>query len=569
MKYLFKTIIRNFIRKPVTNLINLFGLSISLALVIILSVYCYSELTIDNFQKNGDRVYIYALEDHVYTPGILKENIDAKVPAVEATVRIGGTWDVPVFQAENKEPITSDLIFADEDFFKLFTYRFIEGNVETALKEPLAIVITKSLSRKLFGSEPALGKSIKLNNNKSLVVSAVIEEPAANSCLIFSAVTNIATRKIVMENEGEYTQWGWCDFQTFLLLKKGVNRDETGKTILSLFPVENQKDYENSKLTPLKKIYFSKFSLLGSTYLISGDKKKVQILLLVASLILMIALINFINISSSQWHEKIKQTGVLKIIGAMRSSILRDILAESFLFFLAALVLAIELINAIRPFVSNFTGIHYNQKLTDSTIFVIVSLAIIIIISVAFSILPALRISSSRAVDNLKKTTIADKTNFSLRGVLVTFQFTVAIVLISFTLLVQKQVNYGSSNLGFDHTNILSIKLTEQLSRKTDILKNILETNPSIKKISFSQFNPGNTNQYRETELSVNGEKKQISFDLMSADAEFFDMLGLKLVSGRLYNESLSSDKKKVVVNETFLRENNINPLGGTVTMGA
>jgi len=570
MKHLLKAIIRNFTRKPVTNLINLLGLSISLALAIILSVYCYSEITTDNFQKNGDRVYIYALEDHVYTPGILKENIDAKVPAVEATVRIGGTWDVPVFQAENKESITSDLIFADEDFFKLFTYKFIEGNVETALKEPLAVVITKSLSNKLFGSEPAFGKTIKLNNSKSLVVSAVIEEPGANSCLNFSAVTNMATRKIVMENEGEYTQWGWCDFQTFLLLRKGANPVETGKIILSLFPVENQKDYVNSKLTPLKKIYFSKFSLLGSAYLISGDKKKVQILLLVASLVLMIALINFINISSSQWYEKIKQTGVLKIIGAMRSSILRDILAESFLFFLTALFLAIELINAISPFVRNFTGIHYSQKLTDSPVFILVSLAIIIVLSVAFSILPALRISSSRAIDNLKKTTRTDNTNFSFRGVLVTFQFTVAIVLISFTILVEKQVKYGSNNLGFDQTNILSIKLTEQLSQKIDVLKNILETNSSIKKISFSQFNPGNTNQYRETELSLNGEKKQISFDLLSADAEFFNMLGLKLVSGRLYTESLSSDKKKVVVNETFLRENNIaNPIGGTVTMGA
>ena len=114
-----------------------------------------------------------------------------------------------------------------------------------------------------------MGKTIKLNNDKSLTVSAVIDEPNANSCLTFSAVTTIATRKIVQENGGEYTEWGWCDFQTFLLLKKGVDPEETGKTILSLFPEENQKDYLKTKLTPLKKIYFSKFSLFGSNYLIS------------------------------------------------------------------------------------------------------------------------------------------------------------------------------------------------------------------------------------------------------------------------------------------------------------
>jgi ABC-type antimicrobial peptide transport system, permease component len=519
---------------------------------------------------NGERVYLYGLEDHFYTPGILKENIDMKVPGVESTVRIVGTWEAPVFQAENKEPLTSDLIFADEDFFKLFTYKFIEGNPGSALKDPMNVVITKTLSNKLFGGDEAMGKILKLNNDKSLTVSAVIEEPSANSCLSFSAVTSIATRKIVQENGGEYTEWGWCDFQTFLLLKKGVNPQETAKAIQSLFPAESQKDYSNTTLTSLKKIYFSKFSILGSNYLITGDKRKISILVLVATLVLLVALINFINISSSQWKERIKQTGVMKIIGATRSSVLYNTIAESFLFFLAALIIAIEIVNAVSSFIRNYTGIHYNQKLINSPGFLLVSLAIIIVLSVIFSIIPALRISSSRAVDNLKNTLRPDTTKISFRGVLVTLQFTIAIVLISFTVMVQKQVRFGSNNLGFDQSNIISIKLTDQLNQKKEVLKNILDQNSLIKKISFSQFYPGNTNQYRETELTLNGEKKQISFDLFSADAVFFEMLGLQLVSGRLYADNLSSDKKKIVVNETFLHENKItNPLGGTMIMGA
>jgi putative ABC transport system permease protein len=519
---------------------------------------------------NGERVYLYGLEDHFYTPGILKENIDMKVPGVESTVRIGGTWEAPVFQAENKEPLTSDLIFADEDFFKLFTYKFIEGNPGSALKDPMNVVITKTLSNKLFGGDEAMGKILKLNNDKSLTVSAVIEEPSANSCLSFSAVTSIATRKIVQENGGEYTEWGWCDFQTFLLLKKGVNPQETAKAIQSLFPAESQKDYSNTTLTSLKKIYFSKFSILGSNYLITGDKRKISILVLVATLVLLVALINFINISSSQWKERIKQTGVMKIIGATRSSVLYNTIAESFLFFWAALIIAIEIVNAASSFIRNYTGIHYNQKLINSPGFLLVSLAIIIVLSVIFSIIPALRISSSRAVDNLKNTLRPDTTKISIRGVLVTLQFTIAIVLISFTVMVQKQVRFGSNNLGFDQSNIISIKLTDQLNQKKEVLKNILDQNSLIKKISFSQFYPGNTTQYRETELTLNGEKKQISFDLFSADAVFFEILGLQLVSGRLYADNLSSDKKKIVVNETFLHENKItNPLGGTMIMGA
>jgi putative ABC transport system permease protein len=571
MKHIFRSIIRSFKRKPATNLINLLGLAISFTFVIILSVYCYSELSTDIHQKNGDRIYLYGLgsADHVYTPGILKEYIDEKIPGVESTVRIGGTWEAPVFQVENNDPIISDMIFADENFFQLFTYNFVEGNPETALKEPMTIVITKRLSDKLFGNNDALGKSIKFNNSQNLTVSAVIEAPEANSCLVFSALSNIATRKIVMSNDGEYTEWGWCDFQTFLLLYPGVNPDDTEKSILSLFPEESRKDYLNSGLTPLKKVYFSNFSLFGSTYLISGDRKKVQILLLVASLVMIIALINFINISSSQWRERIKQTGVLKVLGATRFSILREILAESFIFFLTALFIAFELVNATNLFIRDYTGIHYSQNLTNSFGLIFLSLITIIFLSIIFSIIPALKISSSKAVDNLKKALNSNRTHSSYKGLLVALQFAIAITLIAFTVLVQKQVSFGSSNLGFDQRNIIGIKLTEQLGNKKDVLRNLLSENPAVKKISFSQFYPGNINQYRETMLNIHGEEKHVSFDLLSADGEFFSMLNIHLVKGRLFSDSLSSDKIKIVVNEAFLRDNDISdPIGATITMG-
>jgi putative ABC transport system permease protein len=570
MKYLFKTIIRNFRRKPATNLINLLGLAISLTLVIILSVYCYSELTTDSHQINGERVYLYGLsEDRIYTPGILKDIIDINIPGVESVVRMGGSWEAPVFQVENNEPITSDLIFADETFFKLFTYKVIEGNLESALKEPMKVVITKSLSDKLFGGATALGKPVKLNSTQVLTVSAVIEEPKANSCISFSAITSMATRKIVQPEEGEFTQWNQCNFQTFILLKKGTDQKEISKTILSLFPEKDRDRFRSQELVPLKQIYFSEFSLYGSNYLVNGDKKKVMILVLVAILVLIIALINFVNISSSQWQERIRQTGVMKVIGALRSTIILDILAESFLFFFAALLIAFYLVYTINPLIQNYTGIHYSQQIFHSPEFIIISLAIIIGLSILFSIVPALHISYSRAIDNLKKTVRPNKTNFSFRSFLVIMQFTIAIVLIAFTILVQKQVRYGSSNLGFNQNNIIGIKLTAQLNQKKEVLKDLLQKEPAIRQISFSQYYPGKTISQWGSQLDMNGEKKDLSFDTFCADADFFKILGLKLVSGRFYSNDLSTDNRKAVVNETFLHEHNIiNPIGDKIASG-
>jgi len=570
MQNIFKSTYRNFIRKPATNLINLVGLAVSLALVIVLSVYSYSELTTDNYHKNGDRVYLFAeMGMKMHMPGILKDQIDLNIPEIESTVRLTGSWGTPVFQVADRDPISSDLVFADKDFFKLFTYRSVEGNLETSMNDPLTIVLTRPLAQKLFGNESALGKTVKLNNDRELTVSAVINEPEANSSLSFSAITSIETRKIVMPNGGEFTDWGWCNFQIFTLLKEGTKPDETAKKILTLFPKNEQANYSKVTLNPFTKLYFSKFGLFGSNYLHCGDLQKVMILMMVAALVMMIALVNFINISSSQWMEKIRQTGVLKVIGADKLSILKNVLAEAFVLFLSSLFLSILIVRISFPVISTYTGIHFNPFLIYKPSFLFISIAGIFLLSLVFSIIPAMRISSSRAVDNLKKSVKTNSTNTFFRGLLVTTQFVIAIVLIAFTILVQKQVNFGTSDLGMNQDNIIGIQMTPQLSQKKEVIKQMLQDKPVVEKVSFTQYFPGNGISNWRTNQEIHGVKKELRFDTFNADANFSSMLGLKLTQGRFFSENLTTDQHKMLVNESFLRENKVdNPIGAKFMMG-
>jgi putative ABC transport system permease protein len=570
VKIVLKTIIRNFIHRPAINLINLFGLSISLSIVIILSVYCYSELTTDRFHENSNDVYLLKKgTEGIYLPGILSETIIDKVPGLKSVVRIAPSWEAPVFKVENKEPITTDMIFADEDFFELFTYKTSEGDIKSALNEPMSVVITENLASKLFGEEKALGKSIILNNKKNLIVSAVIKEQENNTCLNFSALTSIATRKIIQSGDDEFKEWGWNNFQIFLLLEKTINPVDVIKNIIRIIPENEQKYYSGANLVSLRKLYFSKFSLFGSEYLVSGNKKKVIVLLMVAILVMTIALINYINISTSQWQERVKETGILKVLGASRSEITRNILTESFIFFLASMIIAIQLAISFSPFIRDFTGIKYNERLTGSPAFFILSVIVILLLSIIFSILPALRISSSRAVDNLKKTIRKNTTNYSVNGVMVTMQFSIAIALIAFTILVQKQVRFGTNNLGMNQDNIIGIKFTEELHSKKDILKERLEKESAIKEISLSQYFPGKVISSWGTKMILNGESIQIQFNTFNADAEFFKMMGLELISGKFYSDDLSSDNDKIIVNEAFLRKHNLSdPIGGTILVG-
>jgi putative ABC transport system permease protein len=573
MQNIFRTTQRNFVRKPAINLINLLGLAVSLALVIILSVYSYSELTTDSQHKNGDRVYLFSDLNHgrINSPAVLKAQIDLNIPEVESTVTVAGPWDSPVFQVEGRDPIESDIITADPDFFKLFTYEAVEGNLATALNDPMTVVLTKPLADKLFGKGSVVGKTVKIDNKNVLTVSAVIKVPQVKSALSFNAITSNASRKTIYPNGDEFKSWNYWNFQLFVLLKPGVNADDVSGRIIKLFPdyKEKHQNYDLLKLNPLKQVYFSKFSLYGDAYMKCGDKTKVMILLMVAALVLIIALVNFINISSSQWTEKIKQTGVLKVIGADKTSILKSVLTEAFILFLMALFLAILFVQLLYPFVSHFTGISFSASLLYKPSFLFASIGGVFLLSLIFSIIPAMRISSSKAVDNLKKSIDSGKYKSVSRGILVTTQFAIAIVLIAFTVLVQKQVDFGSSNFGFDKENIVGIKLTPQLMAKKDVLKKLIHDNPSSGKVAFTQYFPGRLNEHWSSTQEINGEKKQLSFDTFNGDANLLSILGLQLVEGRFYSDDLATDSKKMVVNETFVRENKMeNPIGAKFVMG-
>ena len=333
-------------------------------------------------------------------------------------------------------------------------------------------------------------------------------------------------------------------------------------------PKENQ-NYKTYNLNPFRELYFSNFTSSSNDYLHGGDKQKVMILLMVAALVLIIALVNFINISSSQWLEKIKQTGVLKVIGADKTSILKSVLAEAFFLFLVSLFLAIFIVQLSFPLISSYTGIHFNPFLLYKPSFLIVSIAGIFLLSLVFSIIPAMRISSSKAVDNLKKSTKTGSSSSVSRGILVTAQFAIAIVLMAFTVLVQKQVDFGASNFRFDKENIVALKLTPELSASKDVLKKLIQDNPNAGKISFTQFFPGKLSEHWSSKQHIDEKEIQLNFDTFCSDANLCQMLGLQLVQGRFFSDDLLTDAHKMIVNETFVREHKMeNPIGAKVVMG-
>ena len=562
--------IRNYKRKPVTSFINIIGLSLSLSLVIILSSYCYSELTTDSKQKKAKQIYLICNQKEIttygsITPGILKREIDNQVPAIISSVRITHTWNTPVFKVENKEPVNSELVFADSTFFVFFTYLPVSGNLKDALKEPMSLVLTRTEAKKLFGVEHVVGKTVLLNNTHLLTVTAVIDEPEGNSCLSIKAIVPLSSVIAIQKNEDAFTNWWKRNYLTFVQIENRNKVEETENLINLVFPHDMRMNWK-TKLIPLRKIYFSNNGITSFIYYIKvGDKTRVMILLLVAIQILIIALINYIIISSAELLENQKQKGIQKVFGANRFNIFTDIIIESSLTFLISIFLAILFVGMVSHFIKNSTGIGFPSGLLFTPIVIILSLLSAIILGGFSSFFLALRVSSTSPVNNLKNAVSFESKKLPARAIPVVFQFTTAICLIAFTILVQKQIKFASDEIGFDKENIVAIKITDQLESKKEVLKKFLLEQPAVTKVSYSQFYPVNFGPNIWSVFKYNGEEKRMSFGSFFADADFIEILGIKLINGRFFSNDLVTDNGKVLVNETFIKQSGISdPLGAS-----
>ena len=579
MKLLLKIVLRNLKNRPVNYIINLLGLSISFSLIFILGTYCYRELTADAYHNNTNQKFLLynSLEQDKYgaiLPGVLKEQIDLNIPAVKESLRLRQTWRPPIFKVEGREPIISELIYADKDFFDFFSYKVVSGSLKDALTNPMSLVLLKSEAVKLFGTADAYGKTVLLNNTYSFTVTAVIENPKAKSFLSIKAITPTSSINNVKydNSQDDFTNWGQRNFLIFVKLNKNTISENAADLITNLFPSE-RKEHTDIRLCSLPDIYMNQCGLNSPflSFINKGNKTQITILSMVAVLILLISLVNYINISSSQRNGLIKQTGIQKIIGANRSHISLGILIESQLIFLSAVLLAFLFSISIAPMIQNYTDLIFGTELLLSPIVILGILLAISLLSLLISISPSIRHYEILSINKFNKATVSSKEKSSMQRAFVIFQFAAAIVLITFTILVQKQIRFGSSNLGFNEENVLAMKLNEQLLNKVDVLKGQLSKQLEVIQVSLARFYPGDVgiNVQSGKITQINGEEKYKTISYMDVDAQFFSIMGIQPVGGSFFTEDLSNSPDKIVVNETFVKENELKePIGTKVFFG-
>ena len=559
---------RNLVRYRVFSLINIGGLAIGLAAVGIIFLYVGDELSFDRTLPTADRVVrAVSYQDwdggHLYmatSSPPFAQVLQSKVPQVEKTVRIdpegGGVMTVG-----DKHLDVGDALFADSTFFEVFPYRFLHGDPKTALSGSKSLILTKTLAEQLFGDAgKAMGQTVTFDKSDAYMVTGVIQDLPANSMFTFSAIRPFFPGSV----DGDQG-WQYFNLYTFLLLRKGADYRQTEREIRrSVVPVLLQKFKAvgltyRMELQPLPSIHLH--SNLSFEMSRNGDIRYIYIFMAAGLLILFIAVINYMNLSTARSALRLKEVGVRKAIGSSRAPLVGLFMAESVIITLFAACFALLLMELFLPVFNHLSG----KELSLSRFGLFRSIGIVGLFSLFIGLLagayPSFFMSGFGVLRSLKGQMGNQTANLLFRKGLVTFQFVITIAMLSASALIYLQMRYvNNADLGFNKEQTLSFHLSNPAARtQFAALRNKLLQNPLIEGVSGASNPIGNNNiGGRRYHFEKDGEhaKGSLMGKIFQADPNFLATLQIPVVAGRNFSDGFPSDTAQaVMINEAFVKE--------------
>jgi putative ABC transport system permease protein len=557
-----KIALRTLWKSRVYTAINGLGLAVGIAACLLIAGYVADELSYDRFHERADRIHRvvhYADWDGgslrlAPTSAPFAPALQREYPEIEKTVRILAEGGGPIRFGPTQLNV-EDIGFADRSVFEVFSYPFLYGDPRTALSKPQSIVLTRSLAVRLFGdAAKALNQTVLFENNFGNVVTGVIEDVPSTSHLTFSALRSLP--------EG-YTE-GWQNFNvyTYVLLRQGTDPAKLEAKFPAfaekyLKPETGQMAYR-MELQPLPSIHLH--SNLDYEISPNGSIRTVSIFALIAGLILLIAIINYMNLSTARLSMRLREVGVRKAIGSGRRQLMLLFLSETSLLTLAALLLGLSLAYTALPFFNEFTGKNLRLDPVGLRNGVLGLLGFGVLVSGLSGSYPALFLSGFGTVPALKGQLGTQAKTLLLRKSLVTFQFVVTITLIAASVLIYQQLRYVSTkSLGFNKEQVLTFHLdSDQAREKVPVLKEQLLKNPLIERVAAAG-NPIGVNSLRSGGFyfEIDGQMTASSKIVQSldVDADYLPTLEIGLAQGRNFRETPTDRRNAILVNETLVRE--------------
>jgi putative ABC transport system permease protein len=575
---------RNIMRQKGFSVINVIGLAIGLTVCILILMWVQDELSFDTFNEKADQIYRvgsqYGTNPDNKGPFSSPPMADALLrdfPEILHAARLS-LWPKNRLVSYNgnneKKYIEKGIISADTSIFDVFTLPFIHGDPKTALINPWTIVITKDIAKKYFGDENPMGKSLQMDNRENnFTITGVVENCPHNSHFQFDMIISTSTSKTSLS-----TSWMSHCYFTYVVLQKGCDpsqleskfpdfikrhygpkfQEETGMTLEDYY--KKEKKYYGYWLQPLKDIHLHSNSFDKLT--IKGNITYIYVFSLVAVLILLIACINFMNLSTARAANRSKEIGLRKVMGSGRKQLIRQFLTESLLLSFFALIIAVVFIEMLLPVFNHIAGRELGSHFIN-----IENITFLILVTIVVGILagsyPAFFLSAFQPIDALKKKFFVGTRGKKLRNGLVLFQFSVSIIILICTMVVYHQLKYvQQTSLGFDKTNVIVVHRAKALGQQRQAFKQELLRHPNIITVSDTDSLPGRHFEPNGYHLEGDPPYKENILHTMYSDDHFAELLNLKITAGRFFSPR-DTDDSMVVINETAVKKLGLtNPVG-------
>ena len=577
LKYL-RNVWRNIIRNKLSSFINIVGLATGIATFMLTGIYVFNELSYDRFHNNRESIYEINIGGQFNICAPIAGWLENKYPEIENIVRLdkefgGGAAAILKYSGDGlqKSIDVTDIIYADSSFFDIFNFRVFLGDKNKALTNPNSILLTKSVSEKLFGSENPIGKSIKFFSKSKaitldLIITGIIENSPANSSISYNGIISFVTRHSSSPRLEE--DWGNWGYQTYFKLNRNTKiNDFKLKVNPSWLEVAKNKQLLTEAFNDAEIGNYLKFIPLKEVPFFENSKRQFIFLILVIGIIvIVIAMVNFINLSIAKSSYRSKEIGIKKVYGSGRKSIIFQLLFESVLLAFISTFLALFIVEMISPVFEKITG--WNVSIAQEFYFYIIAILISgsIIIGLTAGLYPALMLSSFNPVRTFKNETSFGSKGKRFKIFLMIFQFTISISLIICTVVITKQVRYlKTKDVGFDKENLIYCSRSK-VSKKYDSFKQRLLQNPNIHNIASS--NTPLAQNFPMTNSCVINDKER-SFYTLTVDQDFVQTMGLKIIAGRDFSRDISTDEYgAMIINETAVKEFELTqPIGTELEM--
>lgn len=573
LKNYFKITLRNLLRHKGYSFINITGLAIGMACVIIIMLWVQHELTYDQFHHQPQDIYQILIENHrsegIFTSPWLQyplaRALKEEYPEIIAASRIRGFYHMIRYQ--DKVFNEHKVIHAEPDLFRIATFPIIEGNPNQLLDTSPTMVISKQAAKKYFGDQPALGKILSLDNLTDVTITGVIDIPVKTDLQVDFIISTGIYKK--GNHLFDYTlddmekDWKAMNYNALIRLAPYTDSQEFEKKISLFLKKYNPDRKEFIHIRPLSKVH------LYQQDNTPGLIRYIYIFSLVALFVLVIACINFMNLTTARSSQRTKEIGIRKTIGAQRWQIIKQFYSESFLMAITSFIFALALVEATLPLFNQVSG--RQLTLDFSNLSLLLGLASLILITgLLAGSYPALVLSTFQPTHILKASPTSSAQGKNLRRGLVIFQFTLSIGLIICTIIVSSQFKFlHNLHIGMDKENLVYQIMSGKSLDNIEPLKNELRRHPGIIDVTACQEMPFNMSCWAGY-LSWEGktDNQHVYFTYSVVDPDFFKTFKMKIIQGRGFSLDIPSDKEHFVINEEALRQMNLeNPIGKKIKM--